>query len=234
MVNGASSARTPTACRTVPAALGMDVLRRLSSAGVVLLRGRDSLLRGEPQNDIDIYSEYGVEKLISLLEPDYTCETARRSGAEQWRVVLTNAQYRVSIPIDVFHQVTWRGIRIARCEDLEAAYCSRLMCRYLDAATEGKLTLLKNVLHGSNTPPEKLAHLGTQTVSSVAPRLEPPWGQLGQYLMARVAQRAFQGGLSGLDIVAVRALFVSCNLVAYPLETVSGFSKWIWLRALMR
>jgi hypothetical protein len=142
------------------------VLRALSAPEAVLLRGRSSILAGKSQNDIDIFIPEFVWDGLRLSD-HYENFEVYKSGYGQLKVNLVEPDSNEAVEIDVFHEITWRGIVIVNVEQLPTVAINDLEVQSLDSEAEGWLTVVKNVLHGSSTPLYKVCEVSGKPVFSV-------------------------------------------------------------------
>lgn len=144
----------------------IKVLRALSAPEAVLLRGRSSILAGKSQNDVDIFIPEFVWDGLRLSDHYENFEVCK-SGYGQLKVNLVEPDSNEAVEIDVFHEITWRGIVIVNVEQLPTVAINDLEVQSLDSEAEGWLTVVKNVLHGSSTPLYKVCEVSGKPVFSV-------------------------------------------------------------------
>lgn len=210
------------------------LLREISTERAVLLRGSKSILDGELQNDIDIFipkcewDDFMSKASERILRID-------RSAPQQSKLFFKDERSEALIEVDVFHRITWRGLEIVNIQSLPQQEIEALGVISLSKEAEVWLTVVKNVLHGSVTPPKKLQGFS-----------EP------QYFKARGSAR---GGLvtllsRQLSVVAweaasaqkfnktlvfrARLALVTLAVIENPLKAVWGHSCWLYSRILAR
>jgi hypothetical protein len=211
----------------VPASVVQTILREARTPDAVLLRGAASILRGEPQNDIDIF----------LPRDDWTCTNPfgrhqvvsdKPIGAQQRKLHLKEADTDSLVEIDVFHQLTWRGIRMADITTLPNCTVEGIETKCLTPDAEAWLTVVKNVLHGSPTPERKLADMDGRPVfhathmSAGSLRL-----RLDAALTAAAWAAASEQSVSRSNVWRARGALILLRLLEAPFATVSAFLGWV-------
>lgn len=214
----------------IPPEIVKSVLAQLGPTRVVLLRGRESILCGEPQNDIDIYTPHSADEIVCNLTEILDLKSLTRTGRKQFRAIFEVPGENIIIPIDIFNEVTWRGIPMIDIKGARCDYCDELRCTFLDARVSLWLTVLKNALHGSTTPSHKIQKFSenytfpilSRPCSSFAINLESRLGR-GVWALAKGQEP------NPKDVLFARFYFVALRLLDNPVGTALGF--WGWLRA---
>lgn len=209
-----------------PASVVRRILGETRAPDAVLLRGAASILRGEPQNDIDIFvaqddwtytSPFGRHQVVS----------DRPIGRAQRKLHLKEVGSDVLVVVDVFHQLTWRGIRMVDIKTLPKCDVEGLATKCLTPDAEAWLTVVKNVLHGSTTPKSKLADIDGRPVFH-AMRL--PAGSLRRRLDAALTAAAWAAAseefVSRPNVWRARGALVVLRLLEVPFATVLAFLGW--------
>ena len=210
----------------LPASVVLDILREVSSSNAVLLRGAASILRGEPQNDIDLFipldawgcsNPFGRHQVIS----------DKPIGRQQRKVHLKVAETGNIVEIDVFHRLTWRGIQIADVMRLPTCKIDNIAINCLAPNAEAWLTVVKNVLHGSQTPKSKLADMDGQTMFQVT-NVPTGWLRVRLNVALTVAAwaAASEQSVSLSNVWSARGALILLRLLESPLTTLSAFVGW--------
>jgi hypothetical protein len=206
----------------------IKVLRTVSAPEAVLLRGRSSILAGKSQNDIDIFIPKSAWDRLRLSE-HYENFEVRKSGYGQLKVNLVEPISNEAVEIDVFHEITWRGIVIVNVEDLPTVLINDLELRSLDSEAEGWLTVVKNVLHGRSTPLYKVCEVSGKPVFSVVEKPSNFRSALNQTLL-NAAWSCVGGGSSAMRFGAVwRARFSLIMIRASEKFSSTVLRVAIWL-----
>lgn len=209
-----------------PASVVRSILRETRAPGAVLLRGAASILRDEPQNDIDIF----------VPRDDWTCTNPfgchqvvsdKPIGAQQRKLRLKEAETGNIVEIDVFHQLTWRGIRMVDVMKLPNRKIDGIETKCLAPDAEAWLTVVKNVLHGSPTPKRKLADMEGQPVFHAT---HVPAGSLRLRLDAALTATAWaaasEHSVSRSNVWRARGALILLRFIEAPFGTVSAFLRW--------
>ena len=205
------------------------ILRDVAAPGVVLLRGAASIIDDLPQNDIDLYislEEWGGASLFGKHQP----KVCRRSGLDQFRVVLEETESGILAELDIFQEVTWRGLRLLDIEALPASYVEVLGIRCLSFEAEAWLTVLKNALHGSPTPNYKLESVKGMPAFIISKSLS---GKVSDWLQRQLEKSvwaaAYQDSPSLYYRLQARCALIGIRFMERPVHTVWRMSKWfIW------
>ena len=139
----------------ISAASVQFVTRALGDTGAILLRGRDSILAGEPQNDIDLYFPTCVGDVQCVLRKLDVVEI-HTSAPQQYKALVKVTETNEIVVLDIFYEVAWRGLPMQDLGLLPKKFCKQLGTQYLERESAAWLTVLKNALHASPTPPHKL------------------------------------------------------------------------------
>lgn len=218
----------------VPASVVKAILCETRAPGAILLRGAASIIRGESQNDIDIFvpqnewnnnSPFGHHRII----------TNRVIGAYQRKLQLKDAETGLIITIDVFHQVTWRGIPMIDIKTLPTCKMDGIATTCLDPKAEAWLTVIKNVLHGSVTPRHKLANIeGHPTYSVVLSSTSSLVLRFDAAFAKAVWTVAGQYSVTWLDSWRARRTFILLRLLETPFGTLREGLRWFVWRLLQK
>lgn len=210
----------------VPAEIINSILRETSVREAILLRGTASILDGLPQNDIDIFiprhawnsaTGFGRHRVVSV----------RRSGLKQKKVSVQEADSGILVDVDVFHQITWRGLIIVDAQTLPTRKVDSLGVVCLSTEAEAWLTVTKNILHGSPTPPEKLkADIGTPAFSTCVGPVGGIAERLSQRLTAAAWAGAVQHPVDRAEVWRARLALVGLRVKEDPLGTLAGLGRW--------
>jgi hypothetical protein len=212
-----------------PASVVQSILRETRAPGAVLLRGAASILRDEPQNDIDIFVPREDWARAALFGPhQLVCD--QPSGTEQRKLHLKEADTNTLVEIDVFHQLTWRGICIADVATLPNCTVEGIETKCLTPGAEAWLTVVKNVLHGSQTPERKLADMDGRPLFHAA---RMPAGSVRLRLDAALSAAAWaaatEQSLFRSNVWRARSALILLRLLEAPLGTISAFFGWaLW------
>lgn len=209
-----------------PASVVRSILRETRAPGAVLLRGAASILRDEPQNDIDIFvprddwacmNPFGRHQVVS----DQTI------GTEQRKLHVKEADTDSLVEIDAFHQLTWRGIRMADIKTLPNCTVEGIEIKCLTPDAEAWLTVVKNVLHGSPTPERKLADMDGRPVFHAT---HVPTGWLRLRLDAALTAAAWAAASEQSVLLSnvwrARGALILLRLLEAPFATVFAFLGW--------
>ena len=213
----------------IPAEVVKRILADLRTTKAILIRGKDSILAGDPQNDIDIF----VPKLTWNSSPSFgnnTIMSLRRFGSDQIKVLVKESASDLVVEIDIFHKLTWRGIQMADVESLPAHQVDELGIYCLDKNAEVWLTVLKNVLHGSATPGEKLIGVtGTPSFLSAG-----KFKMLSHRLNRKLVYYAWQASRKKLpsyrDVFFARLTLIIIRAIEEPGMTANSVVRWFTWR----
>lgn len=216
-----------------PAEIAQRILQQVHAPGAVLLRGSASILNGSPQNDIDVFipkqgwdcsTAFGCHEVLSV----------RRFGTEQLKVTLKEAETGTVVDVDVFHQVTWRGLRVVDVENLPAHMVDALGLHCLDTDAEAWLTVVKNALHGSSTAQSKLEGVEGQPSFSVVEKSEGLQHRLNQQLTASAWAAARKAPIENHDMWLARFALIGIRGIENPFKTIASLTRWLVWRLIRR
>lgn len=218
----------------VPASIVQIILLEVRIPDAVLLRGANSILRGEPQNDIDLFvppaswpssSPFGPHEVVS----------DNPKGAHQRKVLVRVAETGNIVEIDVFHQLTWRGIQMIDAMSLPTRKIDGIETKCLALDAEAWLTVVKNVLHGSMTPERKLAEMNGSPMLRVT-NSQSGWLRRRLYaaLTAAAWEAATEQSVRLTNVWSARVALVLLRLSDAPVTTVSSFFGWLVWRVFSR
>ena len=210
----------------VPAAVVLVILGDVRSPNTVLLRGAASILRGEPQNDIDLFVPRDAWKCGKTFGR-HQVVSDKPIGSQQRKVHIKVAETGDIVEIDVFHRLTWRGIQIIDIIKLPKCKIDGIEISCLTPNAEAWLTIVKNVLHGSHTPKRKLADMDGQPMVQVT---KVPVGWLHARLNVAITVAAWaaasEQSVSLSNIWTARGALILLRLLEAPLTTLSAFLRW--------
>lgn len=211
----------------LPASVVQTILGQTCAPGAVLLRGAGSILRGEPQNDIDIFVPRSEWSAINPFGRHHVVSD-ETIGAHQRKLQVREAATGHIVSIDVFHLLTWRGIPMVDVTALPTRKLDGIKTTCLHPAAEVWLTVLKNVLHGTPTPKRKLADFdGHPAFSAIFTSAGPLKLRLDAALAATVWSTAAQPSVSSSDAWRARRALILLRLLEAPLGTVGAFFRWL-------
>lgn len=193
----------------------------------MLLRGAASILRGEVQNDIDVWVP--SEELILLIQDLSTlgATTINLELPTQIKLRLVTVPASERVPMDVFTSVCWRGLEITTVEELPKVYCEPLCIHSLSPEAEVWLLLLKNGLHGSKTPARKINGVNAPIHSEKwSPNRSGFINILYRAVERKVWEFAAGAGVDKLLVLRGRIYFVILRIASAPLSSASGFTGW--------
>ncbi len=205
------------------------ILVGLNAPGALLLRGADSILSGDDQNDIDLFIPKQSWKPAIVFGPNRlaNCED---TGLPQKKVKVEVSATEEAADIDVFHVVTWRGLSLADVPALPIQRIPELGVLCLTKEAEAWLTVLKNTLHNSPTPPLKLEGVDSDPTFPIA--MGRP-GRLRARLDHCVARNVWAAARSGKRdwhmTCRARACLILLRVLEQPLTAFGGLLRWaLW------
>lgn len=200
----------------------------LGQHGAILLRGRDSILRGEDQNDIDLFLPRDARNSCSALA-GLNVERIEPTGTAQQKIWVSVPETAQTAVIDLFRKVTWRGIPIIDVTGLPRLYCSELGLECLTRDAEIWLTVLKNALHSSPTSPHKLSDIMSELSWPVS---QSPNHRFEKRLALSAWTVARSDSTDRRAVMHARLSFIMLRMLEAPLGTSLQFARWtIWKAA---
>ena len=202
------------------------ITKALGSGGAILLRGRESILKGEKQNDIDLYLPAPDKEVESILG---RFEIARAGSRTPWqrKVFIRVPATEETAELDLFSELTWRGIRMLDPDLLPKATCNHLGITYLDDDAAIWLTVVKNGLHRSPTEARKLVGCGGNPSWPLALGTPGPLGhRIDQWLAVNVWTIARRGTVSWSSVFKIRLAFLTLRMIEAPIKTLKRYAIW--------
>lgn len=208
--------------------IALFTLDAISVPGGVLLRGARSILSGEIQNDLDLWVPTDQIELAMSKMAQVGSVRVMESLPTQKKICLDLHDHKSSVFIDLFSQVTWRGLEIVDIQNLPTEWLKGLPVATLSGRAAAWLTAMKNSLHGSETPTEKL---GGYTVDNLLNNFENfGYGPVKGALMKGFERSAISYAFakqSKFALFKLRLAFVLSALWARPVTSVTGFFSWL-------
>ncbi|MDB4045894.1 hypothetical protein N9501_06750 [Amylibacter sp.] len=206
------------------------IICEISNPEVILLRGASSILNGSPQNDIDLFiplSDWDRPSAFSK----YKSRNVERTGIEQIKVFLADAISETVIEVDIFHQITWRGLLLIEVESLPIYYNDDLDIYCLSAEAEVWVTILKNVIHGSPTPSCKFEEVNGEPVFTILTSQSNTYCRKLQLQLEKLVwTAAWEASPNPYFVWKIRLILISIRFIEQPLNTVTRFFRWVKLR----
>ena len=212
----------------LPAEVVVTILQDMAP-DALLLRGTASILAGTPQNDIDVFipeqvwrkgNVFGRHQVVGL----------RRFGTDQLKVTLREAATGTLAEIDVFHQLTWRGLQLVDVAKLPVHWVDALGVQCLDTSAAAWLTVVKNVLHGSITPEGKLTGVIGQPNYHLVSRAGCLIQRLDEKLNAAAWSAARCDSVQRRDKWIARCSLIGIRVWESPIHSIYNLGRWLFWR----
>lgn len=208
----------------ISAKCALKFLGSLNCKKPVLLRGGDSILRGEEQNDIDLFVGSNDQDLRCLFLPN-TILSEKVTGPGQKKFFLKCSYTNETIEIDLFEQINWLGLPVIDIKNVPVNFDKSLGVYRLDKNTEDWILVTKNVLHKSLTPMEKLSDMSIspsyKVFQSDGNMLEGAF-QKTVWLAIKHQEKYFS-----MYVFLARLLFLIIHFTNDFLRSVKGVLLWL-------
>jgi hypothetical protein len=199
----------------------------LKSSNVVLLRGRDSILNGENQNDIDIYLKNKSMPIKELFGSNIVIYQ-KNSGPEQKKILLKCAVTNQEVEIDLFRGINWLGLPMININNVPLRFEASLSVHYLPKEIETWLMVLKNVLHNNATPNHKLQLIDKKSSF-------PVYAQ-GSAKLEKIFQDSIWAAVKNQEknyyiyTLKARLVFIYIHMKKRPIKSILKIYSWVKLR----
>lgn len=212
----------------ISAAAVKEILGRFNRVDALLLRGARSIISSCPQNDVDIYISKSAKSLESFYN-EIGVSRYIQTAPKQFKISMRSSNGELVI-IDVFHDITWRGLTIIDVRNLQKDYISQLQVSALPPEFESWIIIMKNGLHGSSTPAEKIAGLRGMPEIWLTPD-SSFWLRRLDVAMSKIAWNICTSPtVRFLDVQRLRILFILIKCHTSPLKAFMGFVEWVMFK----